>query len=260
MVWLRTVGTTGVLALAIGAGWTSAHADPPDRQAAALYQSGAFLEAAGAAAADGDADDLAFAARAVLAYCMTGEGDPPKEMIARAQTYAEQAMQRDPDHAEARLQLAIAVSLESRPMSAMDAWNSGLGKKGRELAEAVLKDDPDNIYANGFLAVWHVEGRRRAGAMGAGFIGASLQEAERRYEHAAGLAPDDVGVHWQYARALVALDSRRFGKKAAVILERAIAARADDQVELVMQARARELLSLLREDRREAETRALEML
>jgi len=94
-------------------------------------------------------------------------------------------------------------------MEAMAAWTAGYGERGKKLAEEVLKSDPRNFYAHGFLAVWNIEVERRGGSMGAWMMGrASITPAS--IEAARQLAPDDVGVHWQYARALAALDLKRF--------------------------------------------------
>ncbi len=225
-----------------------------------MFASGQYLEAAERAEVADTADDLAFAARSLLARCMTGEHEPDAVMVDRAASDAREALKLDPDHEEARLQLAIALSLKSRMMSLMDAWYAGYGGEGRKLAEDVLAVDPGNYYAHGFLAVWNVEVRRRGGALGAGLLKASVEAGRRQYEEAARLAPDDVGIHWQFARALVALDAGRYGDEAAVILGRALAATAGDHVETVMQGRAARLAEALKGSRRAAQALARGML
>jgi tetratricopeptide (TPR) repeat protein len=245
------------------AGAAIAQAGPNAGLQASLYTQGSYQAAASAAEQDGTADSLAFAARALLAQGMTEtpEGEEPDAaLVARARKDAERALVLDGGHHEASLQLAIALSIQTRSMGVMEAWRSGDGERARKLAERVLKADPVNIYALGFLAVWHVEVRRRGGAVGAQMMGASLQEAEALYARAVQAAPDDVGVHWQYGRALAALDSKRFSAQALAALDAAVAATADNHVEQVMQARARALADLLREDRRKAEQRAAGML
>ena len=239
---------------------TVADARPAPPDLAAMFASGQYLEAAERAEVADTADDLAFAARSLLARCMTGEHEPDAAMVDRAASDAREALKLDPDHEEARLQLAIALSLKSRTMSLMDAWYAGYGGDGRKLAEDVLAIDPSNYYAHGFLAVWNVEVRRRGGVLGAGLLKASVEAGWRQYEEAARLAPDDVGIHWQFARALVALDAGRYGDEAAVILDRALAATAGDHVEMVMQARAAHLAEALKGNRRSAQALARRML
>jgi hypothetical protein len=124
----------------------------------------------------------------------------------------------------------------------------------------VLKADPANFYAHGFLAVWNLEVERRGGSMGAWMMGASVDAARRSYEKARTLAPDDVGVHWQYARALAALDLKGKADEVRAALDRALAAEASDHVERVMQARARQLSDALSGSRDTAQKLAREML
>jgi hypothetical protein len=191
---------------------------------------------------------------------MTSEHEPDAAMVERAAADARQALALQPTHEEARLQLAIAISLKSRAMPLMDAWYGGYGQEGRKLAEDVLATDPGNFYAHAFLAVWTVEVRRRGGVLGASLLNASVEAGRKQYAIAAHLAPDDAGVHWQYARALTALDAVRYGDEAAAILDRAIASTRQDHVQLVMKARAIRLSEALKGDRRAAQVLARSLL
>jgi tetratricopeptide (TPR) repeat protein len=240
------------------AGPAFAHPTSPDL--AGRFARGEYLEAARMAEAAASPDDLAFAARSLLAYCMTGAEDPDAAIVDRASKDAEAALAIEPAHEEGQLQLAIALSLKSRAMDVLDAWNKGYGDKGKKLALAVLKSDPDNFYAHGFLAVWNVEVRRRGGPVGASIMGASVKAGREHYQAALKLAPDDIGIHWQYARALTALDARQYGDEAAEVLGRAITANAGDHVEGVMQKRAATLAEALKGDRKAAQKLARTML
>jgi tetratricopeptide (TPR) repeat protein len=251
----------GLSALAIALSWVSpAFPHPTSALLAERYARGEYLEAAALAEAAAGADDLAFAARALLAHCITGLTLPDPSMVQRAVKNAEAALRLDPQHEEGRLQLAIALSLKSRDMDVMAAWSAGYGEKGKKLAEEVLKADPGNFYAHGFLAVWNLEVARRGGGVGAWMLGASAESGRKHYEQARALAPDDVGVHWQYARALAALDLRGKMEEVRAALHRALAAAASDHVELVMQARAQQLSDALAVDRDAAQRLAQAML
>ncbi len=235
-------------------------AHPISGELTAKFARGEYMAAAQAAEAASGADNLAFAARSLLALCMTGTTEPDAAIVERASRNAEAALKLDPAHEEGRLQLAIALSLKSRRMDLMAAWNAGYGEKGRKLAEEVLANDPANFYAHGFLAVWNLEVERRGGGFGAWIMGASLGSAREHYEAAVKLAPDDVGIHWQFARALAALDAKANAAEAARILARAAAANAGDHVEQVMQARAMRLATALAGDKAAAQKLAQEML
>jgi len=235
-------------------------AHPTPAELNSKFTRGEYMEAAKEAEAAAGADDLAFAARALLAHCMTGTEEPDAGIVDRASKDAEAALKIDPRHEEGQLQLAIALSLKSRRLDVLDAWSKGYGDKGRKLASQVLRDDPGNFYAHGFLAVWNVEVRRRGGSFGAGMMGASLKSAREHYEKAVSLAPDDVGIHWQYGRALAALDAVKYGDEAAKVLGRALAAKAGDHIETVMQERAAALAEALKGDRAAAQKLARDML
>ena len=237
-----------------------AFAHPTSPALAAMFARGDYLEAAKEAEVAAGADDLAFAARALLAHCMTGLSEPDAAIVDRASRDAEAALKIDPRHEEGQLQLAIALSLKSRKMDVLDAWSAGYGDKGKKLASEVLKADPDNFYAHGFLAVWNVEVRRRGGTVGAAIMGASVRNGRKSYQSAARLAPDDVGVHWQYARALAALDVKQYGAEASAVLGKALTAGADSHVERIMQGRAAQLAEALKGDASAAQKLARQML
>ena len=250
VVWMATAAALAAPAVA----------HPTSAALQGRFTRGEYMEAAKEAEAAAGADDLAFAARSLLAHCMTGAREPEAAVIDRALKDAEAALKIDPGHEEGRLQLAIAMSLKTRAMDPMDAWSKGYGEKGRKLANDVLKSDPRSYYAHGFLAVWNVEVRGRGGPVGAGIMGASLDAARRHYDEAASLAADDVGIHWQYGRALAALDAVKYGEEAAEVLARAAGATAGDHVEKVMQTRAMELAKMLKLDRAAAQKLARKML
>lgn len=259
----RSGSATGLLisaaAVLAALAWP-ALAHPTSGELAAKFARGEYMDAAREAEAAAGADDLAFAARALLAHCMTGASQPEAAIVDRASKDAEAALKIDPDHEEGRLQLAIALSLKSRTMDAMAVWSSGYGERGRKLAEGVLKADPSNFYALGFLAVWNVEVERAGGGFGSWVMGASLDKAREYYAAAVKLAPDDVGIHWQYGRALAALDVRAHGAEASEALARAARATAGDYVEQVMQDRANRLAAALKGDQGAAQRLARELL
>jgi len=255
--WLAAgLGTLAVLASTMA----PAAAHPTSAALAERFFRGDYIEAAALAEEGASADDLAFAARSLLAHCMTGSAGPDARLIERAVNNAESALRLDPDHEEGRLQLAIALSLKSRDMDLMAVWAAGYGEKGRKLADDVLKSDPRNFYAHGFLAVWNLEVMRRGGGMGAWVMGASVEASRKHYEQARALAPDDVGIHWQYARALAAFDLNGRSEEVKAALGRALAAAAADHVERVMQSRARTLFDTLAVNRAAAQRLALAML
>ncbi len=144
----RRIAALAVLGLA-GFG-AAAWAAPTDPMLSAQFEDGKYLRAAEAAERLGSADDLAFAARSLLALCMTGPSDIDADVLDRAYQNAAKAVSIDRGHVEGRLQMAIAASLQTRSMTLMEANRSGLANLGK-LVEGVLEDEPDNFMRMGLL-------------------------------------------------------------------------------------------------------------
>ncbi len=219
-----------------------AFADDRDDAMHLAFHEGRYDEAARTATRFKTADARAFAARALLAKAVCGDAPPPEELLAAAREQAEAALALDPRHVEGRLQLAISRSLAARSLPMRRA--SAEGRAARALAEAVLADMPDNPYAHGFLAVWHLEVIRRGGGLGAALMGADLDAARTHYARATALRPGDAAIHWQYARALAAIDPRRFAADIEAALDAAQRAPTEGRVEEVMAARAGRLAAV----------------
>ena len=226
------------------------------------FTEGRYVEAATAAEIIHTPDSLAFAARSLLAEAISAPDHTPDSILLdQAQLQAETALMDAPDHVEARLQLAIALSLKTRPMSIRDIRRSGYGERAKDLVDSVLADEPTNSYAHGFLSVWHIEVRRRGGALGASIMGASVKRGRRHYQDAIALDPDDASIHWQYARALASLNAKKYREEIDNALAQAALCQTDTALEEVMQNRAATLaLAVETKSRREIETLAAEML
>lgn len=226
------------------------------------FTEGRYEDAAALAQSTQSPDHLAFAARSLLAEAMSApDYAPPPNLIDQAEILARSAVAADPSHVEGRLQLAIALSLKARPLSTREAMRAGYGEDAKNLAEAVLRDDPGNQYAHGFLAVWHLEVRRRGGAIGASILGASVKKGRAHYQHAVAQAPDDASIHWQYARALAALNVKKYRDEISTALMAALDCGTDSSLEAVMRDRAVLLHEALKNEKRSTTQRlAAEML
>ncbi len=208
------------------------------------FRAGQYDLALSEAAGDRSADAHALRARAMLAKVMCAGREPDLAALKEALAAAEASLKLDAGHDEGRLQKAIALSLLTRPMSLSDARESGFGPQAKALAEGVLADDPENHYALGFLAVWHVEVHRRGGTLGAAMMGANLKTARTLYAEAVRLAPEDAGLRWQWARALAALDAKKYRAEIEAELQAALAIDPVTELDRVMQERAAALLEV----------------
>jgi hypothetical protein len=232
-----------ILAALLVSGAPLALADVASANAA--FRAGQYDLALTEAAGERSADAHALRARVMLAKVMCAGREPELASLKEALAAAEAALNLDAEHGEGRLQKAIALSLLTRPMGLSEANESGYGPKARALAEAVLEDNPKDHYALGFLAVWHVEVHRRGGSLGAAVMGASLKTARKNYAEAVRLAPEDAGLRWQWARALAALDAKKYKGEIEAELVAALAIDPATELDRVMQARAEALLDIL---------------
>ena len=161
---------------------------------------------------------------------------------------------------QARLQRAIALSLILRPMTTREARKTGWAEEARDLARSVLADEPANVYAHGFLSVWNVEVVNRGGRIGALIMGAGVSDGRDHYEAAIAAMPDDASVHWQWARALAALNARKYRADVLAALDAALACPVESELERTMQARAALLKTEMLQDPRRAGELAARML
>lgn len=227
-------------------------AEAQDATQIAYFESGRFDEAVTTHSPAETADQLAFKARALLAKGMCGTGQPPEILLDGAEDYARSALELEAVHVEAKLQLAIALSLKARPLSTNEALDTGYGDQSKELVLSALASDPDNAYGHAFIAVWNIEVVRRGGAIGSRIMGASVKKARKSYARASNLSPHDASIHWQYARALAALNPRKYRKDIDAALALALAAPVDGHVEEVMVSRAQTLQDMLKTRSRRA--------
>lgn len=198
-----------------------------------------------AASEEESADRLAFQARSLLAQAIFQGEQPEAELLNSAESLSAKALSLDASHQEARMQLAIAISMKSRVMSLREIGDRGYDKLTRGLANDVLEADPDNAWAHGFLSVWHIEARRMAGMFLAGMVGASLEDAETHYQAAVDAQPDNLVIKWQYAPALMAFKPKKYRDEIATLLSEVCGAQPADALEETVQTRAERFRMLM---------------
>lgn len=212
------LGCRGSVLLAALCACGVAHADPSP-EAASAYAKGAFLSAAEIGERKGDADDLALAARALLAEALIGDA-PDADLVGQAIDCADRALKEDAGSVEARLQLAVALGMKGRRAGLGEALAHGYAQKGRRLISEALARDPNEPWAYALLGGWNLEVVRRGGPAGAALFGAGLSSGRKAFEKALELAPDDGAIAYQYALALLELDGVKYRNDADALLAR----------------------------------------
>lgn len=225
---------------------SGAAAQIPDR-ALRAFDEGQFLTAAKIAEATGDADGLAFAARALIADAVTRDHVFCLQCLLQAEATAKQAIKRDPHFAEGYIQFAIAMGFRGRLMSVSDALSEGLPEKGRDAILKALELDPSNNWARAALGGWHLEVVHRAGRVVASVVyAASEEEGVKNFRKALAVEPDSLLLHFHFALSTLAVDVEKYRAEAGRVLDEGQKDPHTDALTRQMRALADELQAALR--------------
>jgi multidrug efflux pump subunit AcrA (membrane-fusion protein) len=238
--FLRAGAMIALLAVA-----APAAADPPSA-ATRLYAAGNFMAAAELAEAQNSSSSLAFAARALLAECLTApDRESVDALITRAEQAAQDSLALDAQSVDARLQLALAIGMRGRRATLSEAIRHGYAQRGRRLIEEALQRAPDEPWAHALMGGWHLEVLRRGGRAGAIAYGARVNTGIAEFERARALAPNDPLIALQFAVALIELDSDRYAVRAGDLLRASATAHPHDAFEAHAVREARRLAGVL---------------
>jgi len=238
--------TTGLLAalvvLVLGGGFGHA----ADLAAAErLYHDGRFAKAAELGRAAGSADGHALAAKATLVRgAYLARQDERAKLFRRAAGDARNALALDPDHVDARLQLAIALGHIGAHEGPITAHLDGYAREAKEHIDRALTLAPDYAWVHGVLGMWHLQIVRHGGpALARELYAASRQDGRAHCERARTLAPGELALRYGCAVSLLELDAEAFGRRAIDELEHIVRSPADDAAGRLVQDEARRRLS-----------------
>jgi len=239
----RAVFVCTIWAVASAAG---ARAQIP-AEALRVFNDGQFVKAAKIAEATGDADALAFAARARIAFAVTRNHAFCLPCLEQAEATARQAIKRDPALAEGYVQYAIAIGFRGRLMSVVDAQAEGLPEKGRDAIKTALKLDPSDNWARASLGAWHLEVVHRAGrVLGSLMYGASEEEGAKNFRQALTVERHNLILHLHFALSTLAIDVERYRAEASRALDQGLKDSRTDALTRQMRGLVEELQAGLR--------------
>ncbi|MEO0612910.1 MAG: hypothetical protein AAFY83_06325 [Pseudomonadota bacterium] len=152
--------------------------------------------------APSSANLLALAARSenTRAYL----GNQPKDAERRvkaARRLARRALDLDPAHVEANLQLAISDAVRGGQVGPVRALFGGYASRARRHLDRALEIAPDNIWALSTSGTWHLEVAR---AGGGAVYGADRTLGHDQMIRARILAPENVTIAYETALRLLA--------------------------------------------------------
>ncbi len=208
----------------------------PNGAAHKLFVSGAFEEAAEAAALAAGAENLALAARATNAKAYLETNNKTARRTAkRALKYAEQAIEDSPVLVEGHLQAAISYALRGARMSPVRAFLSGTAGKARKLLDHALMLDPENAWALSSSGAWHLEVARRAGS---GSYGSDPAVGFEQFAAARAAQPENLLIAYEAALRLLAYDEPAARENGLAALRDAVTLAPQDAFERRVQERA----------------------
>ena len=212
-----------------------------------LYAAGKYEEAVKAGVAEGDAPGYAIAARAVLAEAVLAPS-PCMPCLKRAEDFARKAVAADPTYADGQIWLAVALGYQARITGPVAARLHDAPGQSKAALEAAVKAAPDSPFAVSALGGWHIEVVRGGGAFLAGLLyGAKESTALGLFDRAVRLAPGNVAVRYQIGLSLSGFDAVKYRARIDSELQAAIKDSPASLYETAMQARAADLLALLRQ-------------
>jgi tetratricopeptide (TPR) repeat protein len=187
------------------------------------YDEGRYGEAADMGASLQTADGYTLAAKSLIGKTsLTLRKDRSMDEVNQAVTYAEQAIEIDPENLSAHLQFATGLGMRGRMISKVRAQLESLPERAHEHLEIGIELAPDHAWANAFLAAWHLEIVRNGGAtLGKAIYGAEVEIGLAMYDRALTLQPMSPVLPYEYAQFILALNYWEFHEKAEGLLEMA---------------------------------------
>jgi len=212
-------------------------------EARRLFAAGDYLTAADKALAGGSAEGFALATQITCYYSRYLA--PEKDRLPLYESAVEMAataLELEPDNAFVRVQNAHALGRYSQEIGILEAIGEGLAKKVREHIDEALIIEPDNSAAHMLLANWHAAIINNAGFIGRMVYGAEKDEVFAHYAEAIRIAPADVQVRVEYARAILDLDEDDRAGLAREQLDAAFSLPAETAFQKILRSEASEML------------------
>ncbi|MBU6299798.1 MAG: hypothetical protein KGJ79_10590 [Alphaproteobacteria bacterium] len=211
-----------------------------------LYADGKYDEAIKAGLAENDAAGFGAAARAALAEAAS-LGRPCLECLNNAESYARRAIAADPKFPDGQVYLAVALGLKEHIVGPLTARLHNYPSEAKGALDAALAADPNNAWTLAALGGWNIAIVHHAGGSLADWIyGATVKQGLADFAASFKAAPDNIVIRYQYALSLSDYDADRYRDQIEAALEQTVSGKADTVYGKLLQARAAELLALLK--------------
>ncbi|SFM22666.1 tetratricopeptide repeat protein [Marinobacter zhejiangensis] len=181
------------------------------RRAWALLFNGQFQEARDLGLALGPAGYFpGLYAQALYATLVESDEHVRTQLLNEVVTLTEDIMPMAPDHPMIRFGNAYGKARILENLSATEAMGTGYTSEVIDTLEALLADDPDNIYAVTLFGGVQSGIIEKAGSLVARMTyGAKESSMDELFNRAMRLSPDYPGVYYEYARAKLKTDEEQ---------------------------------------------------
>ena len=211
--------------------------------ARALFSKGQFAESAKIAASLETSDGYALAARALFEFSGSQAKDSRLSILEQAERYAQKALTLDPKNADAYFELGATAGQIGYLRGAAYAFTSGVAVTVRENFEKAIALNPKHVSAMIALGMWHAEIVSR----GVGFLyGGKLEKVFSLFETALQIAPKQIHLRVNYAKAMLILDNQKYHDAAKAQLEIAVKLEAIDYLDKRALESAKDALAALK--------------
>lgn len=209
------------------------------------YHEGRFGDAVRAGVKHGDECLLpaAFAAT-MYAHYVENDEDEKQGRFEQAVDLAEQAVDFDPESANAHFMLAVALGRYSQFINILEALAKGIAPRVKDALTECLDLAPDHAEAHAALAAWHAEIVDTLGSMLASLrFGAKRKLAEEHFDTAIELCPKSPFPYIEKANGLVLMYGDDSEEEVRELLKTAVSMTPGDAMQALDSEQAKAQLS-----------------
>lgn len=206
-----------------------------------LYNKGDYRGVVTLANTQNDADNYAFAARALVTEASINRpSQASSKTLNEAQTLVNKALKINKTHKEALLIDAIITLIKARKAGKIQGFAAGLPQLGKLKLDNLINLYPNYGEAWALRAAWHMEAVSTGGNSSA-LLGASAESGINEYKKAIALDGDNVMIKYAFATSLIMLDRNLYAASYTKLLGVCAVAKPTSKSDHIFISRAKEL-------------------
>jgi hypothetical protein len=214
-------------------------------RAVQFYNKGDYRAVVAIANTQNDADNYAFAARALITETSINRPSLANDKtLNEAQSLVNKALKINKTHKEALLIDAIITLIRARKAGKIKGFATGLPQLGKLKLDNLISLYPNYGEAWALRAAWHIEAVSTGGNSSV-ILGASAEGGINEYRKAITLDSDNVMIKYAFATSLILLDRNLYATAYSKLLGICASAKPTSKSDQIFIARARELKAFI---------------